>query len=448
MVNDWSPNSWQQKTAQQQAIYSDPAHLEQVVQTISRLPPLVTPWEVDALKGKLARAARGKMFVLQGGDCAESFEQCDPAAIAANLKILLQMSLVLIYAAQKPVVRIGRIAGQYAKPRSAAEEVRDGVALPSYRGDLVNRSGFTEQDRTANPELLLRGYERAALTLNYLRGLADGGFADLHHPENWKLDFARSSALSSEYEAIVASVRDALHFMETIAGSDTSTRRVDIYTSHEALILHYEQAQTRQPATHRGWYNLSTHIPWVGMRTADLEGAHIEYARGIRNPIAVKIGPRMTREWITDLLRILNPQNEAGRLTFIHRLGAGKIAEHLPQLIESVQKTGHTVLWLVDPMHGNTEETSDGIKTRRFEKILSEIEQAFDIHQQMGSVLGGVHFELTGENVTECIGGSSGLTAEDLKRAYKSPVDPRLNYEQSLEMALLIGRRLRMQRDR
>lgn len=448
MVNDWTPNSWQQKTAQQQAIYSDPAHLDQVVQTISRLPPLVTPWEVDALKGKLARAARGKMFVLQGGDCAESFEQCDPAAIAANLKILLQMSLVLIYAAQKPVVRIGRIAGQYAKPRSAAEEVRDGVALPSYRGDLVNRSGFTEQDRTANPELLLRGYERAALTLNYLRGLADGGFADLHHPENWKLDFARSSALSSEYEAIVASVRDALHFMETIAGSDTSTRRVDIYTSHEALILHYEQAQTRQPATHRGWYNLSTHIPWVGMRTADLEGAHIEYARGIRNPIAVKIGPRMTREWITDLLRILNPQNEAGRLTFIHRLGAGKIAEHLPQLIESVQKTGHTVLWLVDPMHGNTEETSDGIKTRRFENILSEIEQAFDIHQQMGSVLGGVHFELTGENVTECIGGSSGLTAEDLKRAYKSPVDPRLNYEQSLEMALLIGRRLRMQRDR
>ena len=448
MVNDWTPNSWQQKTAQQQAIYSDPAHLDQVVQTISRLPPLVTPWEVDALKGKLARAAQGKMFVLQGGDCAESFEQCDPAAIAAKLKILLQMSLVLIYAAQKPVVRIGRIAGQYAKPRSAAEEVRDGVALPSYRGDLVNRSGFTEQDRAANPELLLRGYERAALTLNYLRGLADGGFADLHHPENWKLDFARSSVLSSEYEAIVASVRDALHFMETIAGSDTSTRRVDIYTSHEALILHYEQAQTRQPATHRGWYNLSTHMPWVGMRTADLEGAHIEYARGIRNPIAVKIGPNMTRDWITDMLRILNPQNEAGRLTFIHRLGAGKIAEHLPRLIESVQKTGHTVLWLVDPMHGNTEETSDGIKTRRFENILREIEQAFDIHQQMGSVLGGVHFELTGENVTECIGGSSGLTAEDLKRAYKSPVDPRLNYEQSLEMALLVGRRLRMQRDR
>jgi 3-deoxy-7-phosphoheptulonate synthase len=447
-MNDWLPDSWQHKAAQQQAIYADPGHLERVVQTISRLPPLVTPWEVDALKGKLARAARGKMFVLQGGDCAESFEQCDPAAIAATLKILLQMSLVLIYAAQKPVVRIGRIAGQYAKPRSAAQEVRDGVSLPSYRGDLVNRSGFTAEDRTANPDLLLRGYERAALTLNYLRGLADGGFADLHHPENWNLEFARSSARSSEYEAIVASVRDALQFMETIAGSDTSTRRVDIYTSHEALILHYEQAQTRQLPTHRGWYNLSSHIPWIGMRTADIEGAHIEYARGIRNPIAVKIGPNMTREWVTDLLRTLNPQNEAGRLTFIHRLGAGKIAEHLPRLIESVQKTGHTVLWLVDPMHGNTEETSEGIKTRRFDNILSEIEQAFDIHQQMGSVLGGIHFELTGENVTECIGGSSGLTAEDLKRAYKSPVDPRLNYEQSLEMALLIGRRLRMQRDR
>jgi len=448
MVNDWAPNSWQHKTAQQQAIYADPVQLDEVVQTISHLPPLVTPWEVDALKTKLACAARGKMFVLQGGDCAESFDQCDPTAIAAKLKILLQMSLVLIYAAQKPVVRIGRIAGQYAKPRSVAEEVRDGVALPSYRGDLVNRSGFTEQDRTANPDLLLRGYERAALTLNYLRALADGGFADLHHPENWRLDFARSSALSSEYEAIVASVREALHFLETIAGSDTSTRRVDIYTSHEALILHYEQAQTRQLPTHRGWYNLSTHMPWVGMRTADLDGAHIEYARGIRNPIAVKIAPNMTPEWLIELLRILNPQNEAGRLTLIHRLGASKVAEHLPRFIESVQKTGHTVLWLVDPMHGNTEETSNGIKTRRFDNILSEIEQAFEIHHQMGSVLGGVHFELTGENVTECIGGSSGLTAEDLKRAYKSPVDPRLNYEQSLEMALLIGRRLRMQRDR
>jgi 3-deoxy-7-phosphoheptulonate synthase len=447
-VDTWSPNSWQSKTAQQQAIYPDPAYLDQVVQTISSLPPLVTPWEVDALKAKLARAARGEMFVLQGGDCAESFDQCDPAAIAAKLKILLQMSLVLIYAAQKPVVRIGRIAGQYAKPRSAAQEVRDGVALPSYRGDLVNRSGFSEQDRTANPDLLLRGYERAALTLNYLRALADGGFADLHHPENWRLDFVRNSSLLSEYENIVVSVREALRFFETIAGSDTNTRRIDLYTSHEALILHYEQAQTRQLQTHRGWYNLSTHLPWIGMRTADLDGAHIEYVRGIRNPIGVKIGNNMTAEWIGELLRTLNPENEPGRLTLIHRFGADKIAEKLPLLIDAVHKTGQTVLWLADPMHGNTEETSDGIKTRRFENILSEVEQAFDVHSRMGSVLGGVHFELTGEDVTECIGGSSGLTADDLKRAYKSAVDPRLNYEQSLEMALLVGRRLRMQRDR
>ena len=444
VVDDWLPNSWQHKTVQQQAIYNDPAHLDEVVQTISRLPPLVTPWEVDALKAKLARAARGEMFVLQGGDCAESFEQCDPATIAANLKILLQMSLVLIYAAQKPVVRVGRIAGQYAKPRSAAHEVRNGIALPSYRGDLVNRSGFTEQDRAANPDLLLRGYERAALTLNYLRALADGGFADLHHPENWRLDFARNSALSSEYEGIVASVREALRFLETVADSDTSTRRIDLYTSHEALILHYEQAQTRQLPTHPGWYNLSTHMPWVGMRTAELDGAHIEYARGIRNPIAVKIGRNMTPEWLAELLRTLNPQNEPGRLTLIHRFGAGKVTENLPPLIETVRKTGQAVLWLADPMHGNTEETSDGIKTRRFDNILSEIEQAFDVHHRLGSVLGGVHFELTGEDVTECIGGSSGLTAEDLKRAYKSTVDPRLNYEQSLEMALLIGRRLRI----
>ncbi len=447
-MDDWLPNSWQHKPAQQQAIYPDPAHLDQVVQTISRLPPLVTPWEIDALKGKLARAARGEMFVLQGGDCAESFEQCDPAAIAAKLKILLQMSLVLIYAAQKPVVRVGRIAGQYAKPRSVAQEVRNGVTLPSYRGDIVNRCGFTEQDRTANPDLLLRGYERAALTLNYLRALADGGFADLHHPENWRLDFARNSALSSDYEGIVASVREALHFLETIGDTDTSTRRIDLYTSHEALILHYEQAQTRQLPTHRGWYNLSTHMPWVGMRTAELDGAHIEYARGIRNPIGVKIGRNMTPEWLTELVRVLNPQNEPGRLTLIHRFGAGNVTENLPPLIETVRSTGQLVLWLADPMHGNTEETSDGIKTRRFDNILSEIEQAFDVHRRMGSMLGGVHFELTGEDVTECIGGSSGLTAEDLKRGYKSTVDPRLNYEQSLEMALLVGRRLRMQRDR
>jgi 3-deoxy-7-phosphoheptulonate synthase len=445
-VDDWLPSSWQHKTALQQAIYHDPAHLDQVVQTIARLPPLVTPWEVDALKGKLARAARGEMFVLQGGDCAESFEQCDPTAIAAQLKIMLQMSLVLIYAAQKPVVRIGRIAGQYAKPRSASQEVRNGVALPSYRGDLVNRSGFTEQDRQANPDLLLRGYERAALTLNYLRALADGGFADLHHPENWRLDFARNSVLSSEYEGIVNSVREALRFLETIADSDASTRRIDLYTSHEALILHYEQAQTRQLSTHPGWYNLSTHMPWVGMRTAELDGAHIEYVRGIRNPIAVKIGRNMTPEWLTQLLHTLNPQSEPGRLTLIHRFGAGNVTENLPPLIETVRKTGQAVLWLADPMHGNTEETSDGIKTRRFDNILKEIEQAFDVHHRLGSVLGGVHFELTGEDVTECIGGSSGLTAEDLKRAYKSAVDPRLNCEQSLEMALLVGRRLRMQR--
>jgi 3-deoxy-7-phosphoheptulonate synthase len=358
------------------------------------------------------------------------------------------MSLVLIHAAQKPVVRVGRIAGQYAKPRSTAQEVRNGVALPSYRGDLVNRSGFTEEDRVHNPDLLLRGYERAALTLNYLRALADGGFADLHHPENWRLEFAANSTLSSEYEGIVASVREALHFLEAVAGSDTSTRRIDLYTSHEALLLHYEQAQTRQLPSHSGWYNLSTHLPWIGMRTTELEGAHVEYARGISNPIGVKVGPSMTPERLNELMSVLNPHNEPGRLTLIHRFGATKIEEHLPKLIETVRKTGLTVLWVADPMHGNTEETSDGIKTRSFDNILSELEKAFDVHESLGSVLGGVHFELTGEDVTECIGGSSGVTAQDLKRAYRSPVDPRLNYEQSLEMALLVGRRLKRQRGR
>lgn len=444
-MSTWSRTSWQAKTAEQQAIYPDPAALERVVAQIACLPPLVTPWEVEALKRKLAAAARGEMFLLQGGDCAESFEQCDPTAIAAKLKILLQMSVVLIHAARKPVIRVGRIAGQYAKPRSAAHEVRDGVSLPSYRGDIVNRSGFTEADRVPDPELLLRGYERAALTLNYLRALADGGFADLRHPENWNLDFARDSELAAEYASIVRSVREALQFIEVVSKSDQAMGRVDLYTSHEALLLHYEQAQTREFPGHSGFYNLSTHFPWIGMRTAQLDGAHVEYARGIKNPIAIKIGPAMTSEWLTGLLEVLHPEDEPGRLTLIHRLGAKNVAQQLPRLIETVQRTGKTVLWCADPMHGNTEETPDGTKTRRFENISSEIEQAFDVHRRMGSTLGGVHFELTGEDVTECIGGARGLSAEDLKRAYRSAVDPRLNYEQSLEMALLLGRRLRQQ---
>jgi 3-deoxy-7-phosphoheptulonate synthase len=408
------------------------------------LPPLVTSWEVEALKGHLAAAARGEMFLLQGGDCAESFADCDSASIAAKLKILLQMSLVLVHGTKKKVIRLGRIAGQYAKPRSADHETRDGVTLPCYRGDLVNRVGFTVEERTPDPWLMLRGYERAALTLNFVRALAAGGFADLHHPEYWDLSFVRDSTTRASYGRIVESIQDAIHFMEAVLDTDVaSARRADFYTSHEGLLLLYEQCQTRQVPRRHGYYNLSTHLPWIGMRTADLDGAHVEFFRGIRNPIGIKLGAGMTPEWLTELLRVLHPDNEPGRILLLHRLGAGNVSRILPELIETVRRTGKTVLWACDPMHGNTETTALGIKTRRFENIVKEITESFRIHRELGSVLGGVHLELTGENVTECLGGAGGLSEADLERAYKSQVDPRLNYEQALELAMLIAQHMR-----
>ena len=445
----WSPTSWQSRTATQQPSYPDRAKLDSVVDELARLPPLVTSWEIERLKQDLGACTRGDAFLLQGGDCAESFEDCDPAKIAAKLKILLQMSLVLVHGTRKRVLRVGRIAGQYAKPRSADTESQGEVTLPSYRGDLVNRSPFTTEDRTPNPELLLRGYERAALTLNFIRGLADGGFADLHHPENWDISFAADSELAHEYHRIVDSLLDSLSFWEAIAGHPISsqTQRVDFFTSHEGLSLHYEQAQTRKVPRREGWYNLSTHLPWIGMRTAALDGAHIEYFRGIENPVGVKIGPGMTRDWLLGLCEALDPRHTPGRLLLIHRMGADKINDMLPPLIEAVTEAGHPVLWCSDPMHGNTETTAGGIKTRRFDRILSELESAFAIHDELGTVLGGAHFEMTGEDVTECIGGARGLDEADLHRAYRSAVDPRLNYEQALEMAMLIARRLRSKRD-
>jgi 3-deoxy-7-phosphoheptulonate synthase len=405
---------------------------------------LVTSWEVEALKARLAAAADSKAFLLQGGDCAESFDDCNPESIAVKLKILLQMSVVLVHGARQPVIRVGRIAGQYAKPRSTTHESRGEVTLPTYRGDMVNRLGFTTEDRTPDPELMLRGYERAALTLNFIRALADGGFADLHHPENWNIAFAENSQYGAEYRRMVENVRDSISFMEAVTDVDfMRLRRIDFYTSHEALSLHYERTQTRQVPRREGWYNLSTHLPWIGMRTAQTDGAHVEYCRGIRNPIGIKIGPGMTDTWLAQLLDILHPDNEPGRIVLIHRLGIGEVDRVLPRLIEAVRKTGKKVLWCADPMHGNTETTPQGIKTRRFDNIIGELEKAFAVHDAMGSRLGGVHFELTGENVTECIGGSGGLSEHDLHRAYTSRVDPRLNYDQALEMAMRIARHLR-----
>jgi 3-deoxy-7-phosphoheptulonate synthase len=436
----WHPTSWQQKPVQQQPTYADAAALNSAVAELSRLPPIVVSWEIEALKAQIASAQRGERFVLQGGDCAEVFSECDSDLIAKKLKILLQMSLVLVHGLKKPVVRIGRMAGQYAKPRSADTETRDGMTLPCYRGDIVNRPGFTAAEREPDPQLLLRGYERAALTLNFVRALIDGGFADLHHPEYWDLDFVRHSPLRERYEGIVRSISDALDFFEAVRGKTIEeSDRVNFYTSHEGLHLYYEQAQTRYIPRQQRWYNLSTHLPWIGMRTAALEGAHVEYCRGIANPIAVKVSPSMDAEWVKGLIATLNPNNEPGRLTLIHRMGAKHIDQKLPELIKTVRDTGSPVLWICDPMHGNTETANGGLKTRRFENIVAEVESAFRIHREVGSILGGVHFELTGDDVTECTGGARGLTDADLARAYKSQVDPRLNYEQSLELAMRIA---------
>ena len=441
--SSWFPESWQSQPALQQPNYPSAPRLAEVVEQLSQLPPLVTSWEVLALRQQLAEAASGKRFVLQGGDCAERFDDCRAASITSKLKILLQMSLVLVQGAQKPVIRLGRFAGQYAKPRSDDNETREGVTLPSYRGDIVNRPAFTSSDRVPDPDLLLRGYERAALTLNFVRSLVRGGFADLHHPEYWDLQFVKHSPMADEYHRLAASINESLRFMENVLGAHTSELQwVDFFTSHEALHLHYEQAQTHRVPHREGWFNLATHFPWIGMRTADPDGAHVEYCRGIENPIGVKVGASASKEQLCRLLDTLHPHNAPGRMTLIHRLGRGKIAEHLPRLLNALRESGKQVLWICDPMHGNTQTTSSGIKTRRFDDILSELEQAFAIHAEHGSTLGGVHFELTGENVTECVGGASGITEADLGANYKSEVDPRLNYEQALEMAFLMARQM------
>jgi 3-deoxy-7-phosphoheptulonate synthase len=440
----WAPDSWQSKAAAQQAVYPDAAAVARVTDEMRRLPPLVTSWEIETLREQLARAARGEAFLLQGGDCAESFDDCSSEAIAGKLKILLQMSLVLVHGTRRSVIRVGRIAGQYAKPRSADTETRGDVTLPAYRGDLVNREAFTEEDRTPDPALMLRGYERAALTLNFIRALTEGGFADLHHPEYWDIAFAHGSPHAGEYRRIVDAIRESISFVEQLTGIDTSVlKQVDIFTSHEGLALLYEQVATRKVPRRAGWYNLSTYMPWIGMRTAQLDGAHVEYHRGIENPLGIKIGPGMTADWLTGLLDALDPHRTPGRITLIHRMGADKVATHLPPLVETVRRTGRTVLWVSDPMHGNTEALASGYKTRRFEKILAELEQSFAVHEELGSQLGGVHFEMTGEDVTECVGGARGLVEADLERAYRSRVDPRLNYEQALEMAMQIARHLR-----
>ncbi len=452
-MKPWHPNSWREHPIAQAIAYPDEQALQAVVGRLQKMPPLVTSWEIERLKKHLAEAQEGKRFVLQGGDCAETLADCQPHVISSKLKILLQMSLVLVHGAMKPVVRIGRVAGQYAKPRSQPLEMRTiegegNVALPNYFGDLVNRSEFTESARTPDPQLLLAGYQHAAMTLNFVRSLTEGGFADLHHPEQWDLTFLEQASLPAqlreEYQHTSRRLSEALRFMAAL-GEKTidDLTRVEFYTSHEGLHLEYESAQTSSVPRRNGWYCLTTHLPWIGERTRQLDGAHVEFFRGIANPVGVKIGPNAKRDELLSLIETLNPKDEPGKLVLITRMGVNRVSDALPPLLTAVRESGRRVLFICDPMHGNTHGTSSGRKTRDFNDILREIELTMSAHASVGTTFGGVHFEMTGEDVTECTGGAEGLTEGDLALNYASACDPRLNYRQSLEMAFSIAKRLR-----
>jgi len=448
-VNKWTLSSWESRPQAQEINYPDTDALDDVVSRLRTLPPLVTSWEIERLKSQIADAQQGNRFLLQGGDCAETLADCVPTIIANKLKILLQMSLVLIQGGKRPVIRVGRLAGQYAKPRSKPLENRDGQSLPNYFGDLVNQEAFTPEARRINPQRLIDAYSHAAMTLNFIRSLSGGGFADLHHPEYWDLSFLSRVELPLElraqYSEYTRQLSEALRFMEALGESSLDElTRIEFFTSHEGLNLHYEAAQTRRVPRREGFYDLTTHMPWIGERTRDLGGAHIEFFRGIRNAVGLKIGPTADADEIVEVTKALNPGNEPGKLVLITRLGANKVHSVLPNLIDKVRSAGRTVLWISDPMHGNTRKLDSGVKTRDFEDILVEIERSFDLHEGCGSHLGGVHFELTGEDVTECTGG--GVREGDLDSNYATACDPRLNYRQALEMAFAIARRMQARR--
>jgi 3-deoxy-7-phosphoheptulonate synthase len=436
----WNPHSWQAFPALQQPEYADASALEASLARLRRLPPLVVPDEVDKLRAMLADAAAGRRFLLQGGDCAEQFKDCQPDIIADKLRVLLQMSVVLTHSGRKPVIRVGRIAGQYAKPRSKPTEKVRGRELPSYRGDLINGLAATPESRRPDPERMGLAYFHAGATLNYIRGLIDGGFADLHHPERWELPRQSHQA----YRAILDQVRESLEFLSTLGNLERGAlERIDFFTSHEALLLPFEEALTRWVPEAQAHYNLGAHMLWAGDRTRAPGGAHLEYLRGLANPVGLKVGPGAAPDEIVSILDLLDPEQKPGRITLITRFGADRIREALPPLLKAVRRSGRVVLWCCDPMHGNGAQTGQGLKTRRFADILSELRQCFEIHREEGSHLGGVHFELTGEDVTECTGGTEGLSDADLPRAYETGCDPRLNGGQSLEMAFLIAQMLR-----
>jgi 3-deoxy-7-phosphoheptulonate synthase len=448
-VKHWTPDTWRDSPIRQVPTYPDPARLVAVEHKLAKYPPLVFAGEARRLKAALALAADGKAFVLQGGDCAESFGDFTANTIRDTFRVLLQMAVVLTFGAAVPVVKLGRMAGQFAKPRSSDTETIGGETLPSYRGDIINGPEFTAEARIPDPARMEFAYHQSAGTLNLLRAFAGGGYADLHEVHRWNLDFVGRSPLVERYRDLAARIDETLNFMAACGMTSTTTpqiRETDFYTSHEALLLPYEQALTRIDSTSGDWYACSAHFLWIGDRTRQPDGAHVEFLRGVKNPLGMKVGPTTEADDLLRILDTLNPHNEAGRITLISRMGADKVGAKLLPLLRAVQKSGQKVLWLCDPMHGNTISTAAKVKTRSFDAILQEVRGFFDAHAEAGTWAGGVHVEMTGQNVTECVGGAHKLTEADLSERYETFCDPRLNAEQSLELAFLVAEELKARR--
>ncbi|MBU2993298.1 3-deoxy-7-phosphoheptulonate synthase class II [Octadecabacter sp. 1_MG-2023] len=449
-MTDWKKSDWRNKPRVQMPDYTDAAALAAVEEKLASYPPLVFAGEARRLRAELADVSRGDAFLLQGGDCAESFAAFQADPIRDTFKVMLQMAMVLTYGAKVPVVKVGRMAGQFAKPRSANTETIDGVELPSYRGDIINELDFTPEARIPNPEKMLQAYTQAAGTLNLLRAFSTGGYADVHQVHGWTLGFTGAPE-AEKYRAIAERISDTLDFMEAAgltSDQNHELKTVDFYTSHEALLLEYEEALTRLDSTSGKWLAGSGHMIWIGDRTRQPDGAHVEFCSGVQNPIGLKCGPTMTSGHLKALMAKLNPENEAGRLTLIARFGAGTVGEHLPRLIKAVEEEGAKVVWTCDPMHGNTIKSSSGYKTRPFESVLREVREFFGVHNAEGTIPGGVHFEMTGADVTECTGGVRAVTDEDLSARYHTACDPRLNASQSLELAFLVAEELSARRNK
>ena len=446
---DWAPASWRSRPAQQMPVYPDASQLAAAEARLRRYPPLVFAGEARKLNAALAKVAAGEAFLLQGGDCAESFADFTANNIRDTFRVLLQMAVVLTYGASVPVVKLGRMAGQFAKPRSSSVEKQGGVELPSYRGDNVNGFEFTAEARKPDPERMVQAYNQSAATLNLLRAFAQGGYADLHEVNRWNLDFVRNSPASARYEDLAARLDETLNFMAACGLTSMTTPQIaetDFFTSHEALLLPYEEALTRVDSTSGDWYDCSAHLLWIGDRTRQPDGAHVEFLRGVRNPIGFKCGPTLTVDDTLRLIDALNPADEPGRIVMIVRMGADNVAAKLPPLIRAVKKAGRTVVWSCDPMHGNTTTAANGKKTRHFDAILREVREFFAVHRAEGTHPGGVHVEMTGQEVTECIGGATEITVDNLNERYETQCDPRLNASQALELAFLLAGQLKSER--